>query len=163
MSIGSDAFKGCSGLTKVTLNNNAIASKSYSSSSTLGSIFGSQVKEYILGDDVTSIRSYAFYGRSGLTSITIPNSVTSIGDYAFYDCTGLTSVTIPNSVTSIGGSAFYGCSGLTSVTIPNSVTSIGGSAFYGCTGLTSVTIPNSVTSIGDKTSSKRTGGKEGID
>ena len=109
-------------------------------------------------------------------------SVASIDRYAFFGCTGLTSVTIPNSVTSIGGSAFYNCSGLTKVTIsdiaswcnihfgdnplhhanhlylngtevtnlviPNSVTSIGDDAFSGCSGLTSVTIPNSVTSIG---------------
>lgn len=38
--------------------------------------------------------------------------VTSIGDCAFYGCTGLTSITIPNSVTSIGESAFEDCSGL---------------------------------------------------
>ncbi len=70
--------------------------------------------------------------------IIIPNSVTRIGYYAFFGCSGLTSVTIPNSVTSIGGWAFRGCSGLTSVTIPNSVTSIGSSAFKACSGLTSV-------------------------
>ena len=80
---------------------------------------------------VTSIGDGAFYYRSGLTSITIPNSVTSIGNGAFEGCKGLTSVTIPNSVTSIGSSAFYRCSDLTSVTIPNSVTSIGYNAFNG--------------------------------
>ena len=100
-------------------------------------------------NSVTSIGEYTFFGCSGLTSVTIPNSVTSIGDYAFYDCCSLTSITIPNSVTSIGDGAFSGCSGLTSITIPNSVTSIGELAFDECSGLTSITIPNSVTSIGD--------------
>ena len=100
------------------------------------------------GLPVTSIGNNAFFNRSGLTSVTIPNSVKSIGDYAFYDCYLLTSLTIPNSVTSIGNRAFSSCSGLTSVTIPNSVTSIGSSAFSYCTGLTSVAIGNSVASIG---------------
>ncbi len=39
----------------------------------------------------------------------------SIGDWAFYGCSGLTSITIPNSVTSIGKNAFSGYSGLQSV------------------------------------------------
>ena len=97
---------------------------------------------------VTSIGIEAFYGCTGLTSVTISNSVTSIGYQAFYGCASLTSVTIPNSVTSIGDHAFDDCKGLTSVTIPNSVTSIGRYAFHDCSGLTSVTIGNSVTSIG---------------
>ena len=91
---------------------------------------------------------YAFYGCSGLTSLTIPSSVTSIGGEAFRDCSGLTSLTIPSSVTSIGDYAFFGCSSLTSLTITSSVTSIGNNAFYGCSSLTSLTIPSSVTSIG---------------
>ena len=169
-SIGNSAFSGCSGLTSitipnsvtsigdyvfsgcelisVTINSNAIMSKDYKYNASLKDIFGSQVLEYIIGDEVQSIGYRAFSGCSGLTSITIPNSVTSIGQYAFYVCSGLPSITIPNSVTSIGDYAFSGCSGLTSITIPNSVTSIGMLVFYGCSGLTSITIPNSVTSIG---------------
>ena len=61
------------------------------------------------GDSVTDIGEDAFYGCSGLTSVTIPDSVTSIEGYAFYNCSGLTSVTIPDSVTSIGEYAFYNC------------------------------------------------------
>lgn len=67
-------------------------------------------------------------------------SVTGIGDDAFYGCSGLTSVTIPNSVTSIGYCAFTNCRGLTSVTIPNSVTSIGSYAFEHCTSLQKVIV-----------------------
>ena len=93
------------------------------------------LSEYTSND---KLGDYAFYGCSGLASLTIPSSVTSIGASAFEGCCGLTSLTIPSSVTSIGGSAFAGCSGLTSLTIPSCVTSIGGGAFYGCSGLTSI-------------------------
>ena len=91
---------------------------------------------------------FAFYGCSGLTSLTIPSSVTSIGESAFGGCSGLASLTIPSGVTSISTAAFSGCSGLTSLTIPSSVTSIGTHAFMGCSGLTSLTIPSGITSIG---------------
>ena len=98
---------------------------------------------------VTSIGNEAFHGCSGLTSLVIPSGVTSIGDEAFYGCSGLTSLVIPSSVTRIGWSAFEDCSGLTSLTIPSSVTWISGEAFSGCSGLTSLVIPSSVTSIGE--------------
>ena len=178
--IGDGAFYYCTGLTEVNISDLSAWCKidfkdfdanplSYAGKLKLN---GTEINNLVIPNDITQIKSYAFFdctgltevtiGNSvtsigygafehctGLTEVTIPNSVTSIGHRAFHDCTGLTSVTIPNSVTSIGSSAFYGCTGLTSVTIPNSVTSIRSSAFYGCTGLTSVTIPNSVTEIGD--------------
>ena len=62
-------------------------------------------------------------------------SVTAIGYRAFYGCTGMTNVTIPNSVISIGNGAFQNCTALTSVTIGTGVTSIGKYAFQGCTAL----------------------------
>ena len=159
ISIGSDAFVGCTSLTSVT----SIGGSAFSGCTNLTSItipdsvtsIGSYAFEdctsltsVTIGNSVTSIGGSAFSGCTNLTSITIPDSVTSIGSYAFEDCTSLTSVTIGNSVTSIGGSAFSGCTSLTSITIPDSVTSIGDYAFYECTSLKSVTIPNSVTSIG---------------
>ena len=155
-SIGDYTFFGCSGLTSVHISDLAawcrIAFK-YNNSNPLFYahhlyLNGEEIKDLVIPNSVTSIEYCAFYGCSGLTSVTIPNSVTSIGVSAFYNCSGLTSVTIPNSVTSIGYGVFFGCSGLTSVTIPNSVMSIGDNAFNRCSGLTSVTIPNSVTSIG---------------
>ena len=166
ISIGSDAFVGCTSLTSVTIPNSvtSIGGSAFSGCTNLTSItipdsvtsIGSYAFEdctsltsVTIGNSVTSIGGSAFSGCTNLTSITIPDSVTSIGSYAFEDCTSLTSVTIGNSVTSIGGSAFSGCTSLTSITIPDSVTSIGDYAFYECTSLKSVTIPDSVTSIGD--------------
>ena len=140
--IGSSAFNYCSNLTSVSLNSNDFVSKAYTDYDNFKSIFGNQVTEYIIGEDVTSIGDYAFYGCSKLTSIIIPNSVRSIGNSAFRNCSGLTSVTIGNGVTSIGESAFASCLKLTSVTIPNSVTSISKWAFSNCSRLISVTALN---------------------
>ena len=156
-SIGEDAFYGCIGLTSVTLNSNYIASKTYFVHNNIKSIFGDQVIEYIIGGDVTSIGDWAFWGSSGLTSVTIGNSVMSIGSLAFVGCTGLASIVVEN------GNSVYdsrnGCNaiietssytlivGCKNTTIPNSIMSIGSGAFYECHGLTSITISNSVISI----------------
>ena len=166
-SIGYWAFGNCSNLTSITIPNSvttigedAFNGTAWYDNQPNGLVYAGKVAhEYkgtmpsntkiALKEGTLGIGDKAFYGCSGLTSVTIPNSVTNIGSSAFEGCSGLTSVTIPNSVTSISNRAFNSCSGLTSVTIPNSVTSIGSYAFYNCSDLTSVTIPNSVTAIGD--------------
>lgn len=105
-------------------------------------------------DSVTNIGVFAFSSCRGLTRLVIPDGVTSIGDWAFNYCNCLASVTISDGVTSIGNQAFYYCRGLASVTIPDSVTTIGSEAFYGCSSLTNVTIGTGVTSIGTGTFSE---------
>ncbi|GHU02070.1 hypothetical protein FACS1894147_03170 [Spirochaetia bacterium] len=152
VSIGDEAFSGCTGLTSVSIP-----------------------------ASVTSILWRAFAGCTGLTSISIPASVTTIESRAFEGCTGLTSeqngfevitlggvgggvlitrytgtsaaVLIPSRirglpVTSIEESAFANRKDLTTINILDGVTTIESEAFSGCTGLTSVNIPASVTYIG---------------
>ena len=118
--IGDYAFKGCSGLTSLTLP-----------------------------ATITTIGKYAFEDCTGLTSLNLPAGITSIGRRAFGGCSGLTSLTLPAGITSISDYAFYGCSGLTSLTLPAGITSIGEYAFSGCSRLTSLTLPAGITSIGE--------------
>ena len=141
-SITSDAFRNCTNLSTVTINSNEILSKT-SDNHNMADIFGTKVKKYIIGNEVTSIGNEAFYGCSDLTSVDIANSVTNIGYLAFCYCSKLTSVELPNSLTNIDYNTFYKCTGLTSINIPGSIKSIGNGAFYGCSGLSSVSFSNS--------------------
>ena len=133
-SIDIGAFRGCTGLTSVTIPNS-----------------------------VRSIGRYAFSYCTRLTSVTIPNSVTSIGNFAFEDCTGLTSIVVAEDNPTFDSRNNCNCIietssntlavGCKNSVIPNSVTSIGYGAFDG-TGLTARTIPSSVTSIGESAFSR---------
>ena len=151
--IGDCAFEGCSGLTLLTIPNEVtkIGTSVFSSCSALIEITAEAGNLVYYSVDNCLIERESKTLVLGCKNSTIPSDggVTSIGAHAFYGCSGLTLIEIPNSVTSIENFAFYGCTGLTSVTISSSVTSIGHYAFYKCTALSSVTIGSGVTSIGD--------------
>ena len=77
----------------------------------------------------------AFYGCSGLNSITLPASTKQIDDRAFCNCSSLSSVAFgagTKELTRIGESAFQSCYSLSYVTIPAAVTTIGAYAFSDC-------------------------------
>src|SRR6266487_1186000 len=78
----------------------------------------------IVGLPVTTIASFAFYQKTVLTNVTIPDSVTNIGSSAFFNCRRMTNVTLSTNVFTIGTGAFEGCSGLVDVVLPNSVTNM---------------------------------------
>jgi len=171
-SIGNYAFEGCTWLKKVIVPDIAAwCGISFNVSSAnplyyahhLYSDKSTEITELVIPDGVTSIKSDAFSGCSGLTSVTIPNSVTSIESYAFYNCSGLTSIEIPNSVTNIGNNAFSGCSKLKKVIAPDIAAWCGISfnvssanpLYYAHhlysddnTEITELVIPDGVTSIG---------------
>ncbi len=94
---------------------------------------------------ITTIKKYAFYGCTSLTSATLPSDVETIGESAFYGCTNMATVTLPDALTTIGKEAFRNCSTLTSITIPENVTvmtchsgSTTYSIFGGCANLTTI-------------------------
>jgi hypothetical protein len=128
------------------------------------------------GRNVTQIGMSAFSGRSGITSVTLPNTLQSIGASAFSN-TSISAVVIPNSVTSIGNNAFTNTRIWTNTPINNVVyadrwavgyrgiisppgllilrtgtntgtVGIGDFAFTQVSNLKEVEIPNSVTTIG---------------
>lgn len=136
ISIGSEAFRGCSGLSSIKIPGSvtSIGNSAFYGCSNIGTVifedgendlnlyseaFNScQLEEGYLGRNIFNYQNKAispFQGHKTLKNVIIGNSVTSIADYAFQDCSGLTSIEIPGSVTSIGNYAFYGCSNLTSI------------------------------------------------
>ena len=80
-------------------------------------------------------------------SYTVRPSVTKIGNSAFYNKTGMTEVMLPEGLKEIGVTAFSYCTGLTEIYIPNSVETIASDAFNNSTNLMHIRIdkePNSI-------------------
>ena len=90
--IKSVAFSLCNSLTKVVINSNEVVAREHEQYYTLMSCFGSQVKEFVLGEDVKKIAYQAFARINKLTTVIIPGNVTCVDDSAFYQCTGLKDV-----------------------------------------------------------------------
>lgn len=111
--IDQNAFEGCDNLTRVVFSGNSNLKKvshyhvfpktvteiritdlaawcnAHSSGTTRYSqdvkliLNGTQVKDLVIPDGVSSISQYLFYDVGGLTSVTVPESVTRISSYAF--------------------------------------------------------------------------------
>lgn len=150
-SIGNQAFSGCSGLESIIVEK---GNTKYDSRDNCNAIIETKNNTLIVGckntvipKSVTGIASYAFYGCSGLISVTIPDGVYRINQSTFAGCSRLTSITIPNSVKEIGKYAFNACRSLTSIIIPDGVTYIPFGAFWGCSSLSTIILPKSLKEI----------------
>ena len=110
-----------------------------------------QIKQVIIGKDITYVGKFNFYWCSKLESVTFEDGskLERIGWGAF-GYSNLPSVTIPDSVTRIDGYAFYYCSKLSSVEISENskLASMGEYVFKGDTNLKSLYIPDGTVKIG---------------
>ncbi len=110
-----------------------------------------QIKQIIIGKDITYIGKFNFNWCSKLQSVTFEEEtkLERIGWGAF-GYSSLPSIIIPDSVTQIDGYAFYYCSKLTDVTIneASKLAVLGEYVFKADTRITSLYIPDGVVKIG---------------
>jgi hypothetical protein len=172
VTIGGQAFAGCSNLSYVTIPSTvtSISIAAFYDCTSLESI--------VLPDSLKSLRNAAFMGCHKLTSINIPSLIVSLLSETFSGCTKL-KLTLPSKISLIANGAFSGCDSIfvdagstkfvsvngslfskdTTVfyhspnsftgvyTVPSTVKTINNEAFYNCSAVTSVSIPASVTSV----------------
>ena len=128
--IGHGAFENCSALAYYDFNSDLqiIAYNAFRNCTSL------TVFEFNNYSNLTDINETAFAGCTNLTSVDLSlcNNLFSLSSGAFYSCTMLTSVLLPNSLKIIDNRVFADCYALSSITIPQKVTRIGESAFAGC-------------------------------
>ena len=99
--IGDWAFAACTSLATV----NFYADSCTYMGSTTAPVFDNDIHIQTLhiGNTVKTIPANAFYGCSGISTVTIPASVSSIGSHAFAGCSGLTSITAKRAVAPVAG------------------------------------------------------------
>ncbi len=112
----SDQFNGCSGLKKITVNENNQSYKDVD-----GILFSKDDKmlikypakketaEYVISEDAAIICTGAFMDNEFLRKITIGNFVTAVSDYAFKNCSALEEVELGGNVRIIGNESFKNC------------------------------------------------------
>ncbi|MBO5172384.1 MAG: leucine-rich repeat domain-containing protein [Bacteroidaceae bacterium] len=156
VSIGSEAFRYCSGLTSVTIPNSvvSIGSGAFSGCDGLTAVHISNLESWCNivfangSGNPLGCAKHLYLNGEEITELTIPGNIKSIGDYQFYNCVGMTSIIMHDSIKTIGEGAFSDCDGLTEINLPDSLTIIGEDAFSSCNNLRTISLPKNITSIG---------------
>lgn len=92
LTIGENAFNGCTGLTG----------------------------KLVIPEGVTKISASAFANCTGITEVVLPSTLTELGTGAFTGCKNLAKINIPSSVTTLGYNVFNNCTNLTDITYEGS-------------------------------------------
>lgn len=99
-----------------------------------------QIHHLVIGDSMVGIGDYAFYGCTGMESVSLNNGLNTIGNGAFANCTNMTSFNMitRSEIKAFGKDAFMNCERLTTFKVPINVEAIGDYCFQGCRALTTI-------------------------
>ena len=164
MSIGDGAFKGCNAISELTVPSSVISFGKAPFEGCTGKLtlncgipdctyvdehflHGALFSEIVVGEGVTYIGRYGFYGYNKAEVFRLGGSVSAIGVEAFGGCTGelFVECSLPSSRVTTNG-ALSG-SKFSRITLTPSVQSIGTNALFGCEGelVVECAIPHSST------------------
>ena len=108
--------------------------------------WGNNLEQVYFGEGVKVIHPYLFRDQEKITELHISSGHIKTG--AFYGCTGLKTITFGIGVTELDGTAFAGCKNISSaLVLPDTLEAIPSGAFDYCTKIPSVTIGKNVKNI----------------
>lgn len=162
VSIGKEAFKGCTKLIDIkipkTVKYVGLASfadakgvkKINVPSYALPSIPKEKCEEAEINSG-TEIGADAFKNCLNLTSVKITSdALTKLGNDAFSGCKMLTVIQIPEKTIEIGSNCFRGCSNLKTISLPARIREIKEAAFRDCISLKEVSLPLTAIELGSE-------------
>ena len=170
VTIGQEAFYGCSTLSGITIPESvtSIGSYAFYKCNSLSSV--------TFNEGLKSVGMYAFAHTPSLGEVTLPASLESFGDFVFYN-SNITGITFLSSNVLFGSNPLAQCPrlayihgpdssadgrclvlngellsfapyGLTSYSVPDGISMLCNYSFYGSLNLTELFVPDSVTAIG---------------
>lgn len=114
-------------------------------------VFGrTNLSSITIPESIETLGQYVFSNMSSLQSADLTSSISVVPDYAFKSDTSLKTVQFSDSVTAINLKAFTGCTSLSEIYWSQNLKSIGGLAFYNCNQLSSVDFTENLESIGQE-------------
>ena len=141
--VESDAFRGCKTLKNVSTTSlsgwcaQTFMTKESNPLSQGASLIlnGEIVTALNFGDDVGTVKKYAFVNCGSLTSVNTGTKVSAVGSEAFAGCANLSTISFEDKVQSIGSEVCRDCPNLAEVYFGKNVYSIGDGMFAGCINL----------------------------